>query len=521
MDLRQVHQQKVEKLRLLEEKDAIKRGLPHLHAFKWYKWARIYYESTNHVNLLCAANQISKSSTQIRKVVDWSTDKAKWPVLWPNLTPNLFWYFYPDQGTVNDEVDTKWSQFLPRNGYKKSHHYGWEFVKKKGDYLGIKFSSGIYTRFKTYGQRSTSHQAASVFALFADEEMPIDHWPEIQQRMSATDGYFHMCFTSTLGQDFWRRALEPTKNEKEELPNALKMQISKYDCMYYEDGTPSMWTKEKIDRDIALCPTEAEVQRRVMGRFVVSGGRMYPQFEIKKHYRPGGEIPKDWQIYGAVDTGSGGKKGHPTAITFIAVRPDMRRGRLVAGHRMDGIPTTSSDILKEYIRIKNLNGFDPISQVYDHANKDFHMVAERAGLSFDKADKARDAGIGTVNTLLKNDMLTIDSDKDEDLSKASTEYSTLREDTPKTKAKDDYTDSVRYNCQQIFWDWSFITGQPVENAKENKEKFELEEKLKDPTFRNLYERRKQGMATMGMSEAEEYSIEDEIEEHNELSDPDF
>lgn len=521
MDLKTQYQQKALKLKLLEEKEGIERGLPHIHAFPWYTWARELYESTNYVNLLCAANQISKSSTMIRKCVNWSTDTDMWPRLWPNLIPNLFWYFYPNQDTVNDEVETKWSQFLPRNGYKKSNRYGWEFVKKKGDYLGVRFNTGILCRFKTYGQRLPSHQAGSVFAIFADEEMPIELWPEVQQRMSATDGYFHMGFTSTLGQDFWRRAMEPTKNEKEELTSAWKRTISKFDCMRYEDGTPSFWTAEKIARDIALCPTEAEVQRRVFGRFVVASGRMYPQYVAKRHFKPGKGIPRDWQIYGAVDTGSGGKIGHPTGITFLAVRPDMRRGRFVAAWRGDNIATTSSDILEKYIKMKNEHQLDPISQVYDWANKDFQMVADRAGLSFQKADKAREAGIGTMNTLFKNDMLSIDSDGDEELAKLSTELSTLREDTPKNKAKDDLCDSGRYNVQQVFWDWSFITGQPVLNEKENKEKADLQKKLDaDPVFRNRYERRREMVAAMGPSE-QGHGIEEEIAEFNELYEPEF
>lgn len=49
-----------ERLRLREERMAYVRGLPHLHGWKWYKWAREFFESTNRQNFLCAANQISK-----------------------------------------------------------------------------------------------------------------------------------------------------------------------------------------------------------------------------------------------------------------------------------------------------------------------------------------------------------------------------------------------------------------------------------------------------------------------------
>ena len=53
-----------ERLRLREERMGYMRGLPHLHGWKWYKWAREFFESTNRQNFLCAANQISKSLTE-------------------------------------------------------------------------------------------------------------------------------------------------------------------------------------------------------------------------------------------------------------------------------------------------------------------------------------------------------------------------------------------------------------------------------------------------------------------------
>jgi len=65
--------------------------------------------------------------------------------------------------------------------------------------------------------------------------------------------------------------MEPAESDKEELPDALKMTVSLYDAMYYEDGSPSHWTIEKIKRIEARCSTDAEVQKRVFGRFIVIG----------------------------------------------------------------------------------------------------------------------------------------------------------------------------------------------------------------------------------------------------------
>ena len=64
---------KLEELQLLEQKLELQKNVPHLHGWKLYKWAQEYWDSKDKVQLICAANQISKSSTQIRKHIHWAT----------------------------------------------------------------------------------------------------------------------------------------------------------------------------------------------------------------------------------------------------------------------------------------------------------------------------------------------------------------------------------------------------------------------------------------------------------------
>ena len=98
-----------ELLELIELKEAeleLKRGLPHLYGYPWYSWALDFFESREKLNFLCAANQISKSSTQIRKCIDWATAQEKWQDLWPAATekPNQFWYLYPTANQASIEI---------------------------------------------------------------------------------------------------------------------------------------------------------------------------------------------------------------------------------------------------------------------------------------------------------------------------------------------------------------------------------------------------------------------------------
>lgn len=492
-----------EQLRLAQERDKLIEGLPFLHGWKWYKWARAFYDSRNHVNLLCAANQISKSSTQIRKCINWGTDITVWPELWERK-PSQFWYLYPTKPQIDAEFETKWKLFLPRGAYKDDPQYGWKLERKGGYPYAIHFNSGVHVYFKTYGQDAASLQTGSCDAIFCDEELPVDIYEELMFRISATNGYFHMVFTATLGQDFWRRAVEPEAGEKVELPDAFKQTISLYDAMTYEDGTTSHWTMERIKLVEARCSTHSEVLKRVYGRFILLAGRTFESFDIKRHMKTKHPIPKGWLIYEGVDIGSGSGRGHPSAIVYVAVKPDFRAGRVFLGWRGDNEPTTAGDVVEKSIELRKANKLDNLAgQYFDWNAKDFGVIASRMGQSFQKAEKDHEIGEGVVNTLFKNDMLLIYDDQE--LAKLAAELSSLKRKTRKEDAKDDFCDALRYAVVKIPWDWTFITGAASEDE-------ETPEKPMTDVERQIHERRK---AFSDDQDQEHQRIEDEIDEWNE------
>jgi hypothetical protein len=111
-----------------------------------------------------------------------------------------------------------------------------------------------------------------------DEEMPEDYVDELLARVSASDGYFNLAFTATQGFQLWFRAMECIGTSEEVFPDAHKQCVSLYDCQIYEDGTPGAWPIERIKAREKSCTTEAEVLRRVHGRFVKDEGRKYANF---------------------------------------------------------------------------------------------------------------------------------------------------------------------------------------------------------------------------------------------------
>lgn len=460
-----------EKRRLQAQRQELRKSLRHLHAMPWYRWAWNFFQSKNHYNFLCAANQISKSSTQIRKAIHWATAREIWPELWPS-TPTQFWYFYPDKGVGHAEYKEKWvKEWLPlgpndRNAdgtvdwlkvikegaWHDNTVYGWKPTFKAGQIESIVFNSGVTIYFKSYEQGVMSLQTASVYAVFCDEELPEDMLSELQARCFSptVGGYFHMVFTATIGQEIWRATIEE-KGKNEKFQTAFKQQISMYDCLTYMDGTPSPWTMEAIEEIERNCKDENEIKRRVRGKFVIDANRKYISFQRSKNVKPDHKLPKDWIIYVGIDIGSGGT-AHPAAIAFVGVKPDFSVGRVFKGWRGDGVTTDAADILNKFLELKG--SMKPVASFYDHQAKDFFTVASRRGIPFQKADKGRETGEALLNTLFKNDMLAIYDSPE--LIKAAIEFENLKNSTPKPAAKDDFIDAIRFAVSQIPWDFSVL-----------------------------------------------------------------
>lgn len=418
---------------------------------------------------------------------------------------------YPSADVATIEFDKKWvPEFLPTGDYKTSDEFGWKEVRSRSGQVDvIHFHSGVSVYFKTYSQKAQNLQSGSVDAIFCDEELPIDLYDELNMRLAAKRGYFSMVFTATLNQEFWYKAMECT-GDQETLKEAWKKQVSMYDCLHYKDGSPSPWTVAEIKRIEARCKSQAEIMRRVHGRFVTEEGRKYHAFDPTRHYISPRPIDPSWHIYTGVDIGSGGTKGHPSSIVFIAVRPDHQLGYVFKGWRGDGVQTTSSDVLEKYQDLKGR--IVPRLQTYDPAARDFGTIAARMGEGFVKAEKSHELGEDILNTLFKNDMLLIFDT--EELRKLGSELLTVMKSTPKQKAKDDFCDATRYPAVLVPWDFEGALKIVDEDAKT-----EGSSQIIPMTDKEIEEdqiRQRRAMFFDPRSEGEADPIEDELEEWNAL-----
>lgn len=479
----------------------LKEGLPHLYGQKFYRWQRAHFESERKYTLLVASNQSGKSAVNIRKCIRWATDKDLWKKLWKKV-PTQFWYLYPDNATATSEFENKWvREFLPKPELKNHPIYGWTKKMRNGDIEYLRFNSGVTIYFKTYSQDVHNLQAGSCFAIFADEEVPWEVIPELQMRTAATDGYMNFVFTATRGQEEWRRIVEERgrlEMWREGEVDILKQQVTAYDCLYYEDGTPSeIWTVDKIEEAKKFLHTEAQIQRRIYGRFVKDEGLKYPCFLRKKHLMEPMEINlKEGFVYAGLDYGSG--TNHQSSICFLWTNKEGTHGVIFdiwVGEK--GVPTTAGDVILQYKEMVKRHGLDihRVQAFYDWSCRDLKTIANASGLHVEPADKNHATGERIFNTLFKNGMLRIMECGDWEVLAKQLEGLTVDEN--KKYAWDDAVDAARYSLTRIPWVYTVLLDPP-----------KLPVVSQSP--------RKRHQDTQRATEPNTFNIEDELDEWNDL-----
>lgn len=451
---------KMQKAQALADDLKKREELPHLYRFKDYSWSKEFIDSRNKRLFLVAANQLGKSTSQIRKVVTWATSPDLWKELW-SVTPNLFWYLYPTGDVATYEFETKWVDILPRGAMKDDPVYGWKEFREGRHVKGIRFNSGILLLFKSYTQDVQHLQSGTVFWIACDEELPFHLWDELKFRLNAVNGYFSMVFTATLGQEEWRCTMEEQGTPKERFKGAHKIHASLYDSQKFLDGTPSRWTSERISEVVADCSTEAEVNKRVGGRFALGTERKISSFDPRFHCQERIPLPKEegWQVFGGLDYGSGGETGHPGSVILVLVNGSFTKAVVKKAWKGDKTYRTDSGyILNKYRELKGevaelgFNNFHPAK--YDPAAADLGIIGEQLGEPLNKADKSRERGTGVIDTLFRNNMLFLDI-AEPFVSELSSELLALK-DINKTRHKkgDDLFDALRYTVIDIPFDWA-------------------------------------------------------------------
>lgn len=462
------------KLELLRRKQQVIDGLPHLYGFDWYGFQKDFIDTDKEWQFLTCANQIGKTTVLLAKLVHLATDQTRWAKCWKDR-PQLFIYLLPSQKLHDENCLTKWLDVLPKNEYKDDDYYGWEWEKRGKNYLGINFKNGVRLVFKSFGMKTQNLQSLSASVIAFDEEPDKDLVPEVQTRTQAIrvaegnmenayGGFKLFVFTATKSQEYFRKIMEE-RGKRETFPvsqgNVFKKCVSLFDCQKHVSGKPSRWTDEAINRIIKSLPTDAEIKRRVYGRFQATEGLIYQSFSTERNVideKP--FIPDDFYYFCGIDYGAGGS-AHPSAIVFTAVAPDYSYGYVTDIWVGQGEVTTCSDVVDKYISMAA--GKNVVNVYYDFAAKDLHTFAQRRGIAFLRANKNHKIGEDLLNALFKQNMLKIFRDDQSSHILVSQLSSMVRGKINKTN--DDAPDALRYCISSINWDFTNSQGiQKIEKA---------------------------------------------------------
>ncbi len=187
-------------------------------------------------------------------------------------------------------------------------------IKSRGvpgliDTVYITHKSGIKSKlqFRSYEQGRENLQAATIDAVYCDEEPPAEVIGELRARIGATGGFMYMAFTPLKGmtplvQEFW------TKDNEDKCLVCMNI----YEASHY--------TPEKIKRIESLYSglSESERKARMMGVPTMGSGLVYPVDDEELKWDYDGALPVHWRRLYAIDFGRG---EHPFACTWGALDP--------------------------------------------------------------------------------------------------------------------------------------------------------------------------------------------------------
>ena len=450
----------------LKKVNLAREHLPHFFYKKLYRWSYDFIMTNNPLAFVCGANQIAKTSTMIRKVIYRATSKHLWKYMY-RTRPKNAWYFYPGTKVLDIEWDGKWMEWMPQVPSSHPLHkiYGWEKIKNRQQFTGIRFRTGVELNFRYYSQGVSSLQSSTLSDIYGDEEIPFRFCEEMRGRLMASKGTWNSGFTATLGQQYWYDVMEKQGMPGERHPEAFKRIISLFDCMKYIDGSQGeIWPTYKSIADFikTLDNDEDTIKRRVFGRFIPTTGLAFESYSYEKTTISRIVLSRQMDYFLVVDPGSGGKLGHPTGILLLGVDNEKHRIYVLSPWRGDGIVTSNGFIIRQMMEMA---GSCPLQAlIYDGAAADFKLDVIEAlpRLPLIAADKKRDFGFGRVNSYLDVGAIKIPEsrplgvaswDRDENMKLHEELKLTRRTENlqgQKTGNQiDDLTDCLRYACMHI------------------------------------------------------------------------
>lgn len=299
-------------------------------------------QSHSRLRMVIAANRWGKTSVGMREVL-WCA-RGQHPYRQVKPDPRLFFIAIPDFSLVYEAVHRpEFEYWCPRDWMVGEFNE----TKKRCDIS--RADGGIcQIRFVSYEQNPKSLVGAAVDGIWFDEPPPRPHVKEAMARVVTTKGWILMSMTPVDGAGWWYGAIyQPAKKAQEGGENAPESEwelhqapLAERDVTNQEDYEVGKSLVPHLEREDIIWfakkyPDLDDRLIRIFGEVRSKQGLVYKQFNWAVHVIEPFAIPKEFEIWGAIDPGY-----HGFAVVIGAVNPRDHRMYIVEEIFSQQEPTT-------------------------------------------------------------------------------------------------------------------------------------------------------------------------------------
>jgi phage terminase large subunit-like protein len=313
----QLRQEKIELLKLLDEKERRKRADPLKYAKRHPKQQQAY-ETPEAIRALFWGNRVGKTEWGAEEVSEYATGHHEHREV---IAPFQIWAASPSYDVQKDTTQPKLLRYLPEQEIKSKTWL------RKGVLKEIELKNGVTIVFKSYEQGREKFQGAGVRLIWFDEEPPHDIWEECFVRVEAGQQLDVILTMTAVKGMTW-------------VYDDIYMDTSNPDLYVSEagwDDNPFLTEKQKAQMARGLSAAALKVRRE--GKFVKRVGLVCSWFERSKHIKHYDSKNKGWTWYEVLDGGF----SDPAAWLLIGVDHD-NNVHVVDGFRKKGL---TKDRIKE------------------------------------------------------------------------------------------------------------------------------------------------------------------------------
>ncbi len=262
--------------------------------------------------MLIAGNRFGKTTLGMRRVLHCARGNYPWA---PVRDGRTYWVLCPTEKSFEEVHWPIFNQWCPPDWL-----IHWNQSRMRATIRRVDGGQSTITWW-TYEQKSTSLIGASLSGCWLDEPPPRPHYQELHTRLVDQGGWMWMTMTPVEGIGWWGEEIyEPAKAGKKEwsLHQCALATRDEHNEKEYWVGKPlvSHLTRQQIVDFASGFPDEDDLAIRIFGEVRSRRGLVYKDFDPALHLVEDIEVPREWDIWGAVDPGY-----HGFAVVLGGVTP--------------------------------------------------------------------------------------------------------------------------------------------------------------------------------------------------------